>query len=169
MNNRTIKKNELKISPARTNGLVIKKLADEVLVYDTERNNAHCLNRNAALIWEHCDGARTVRELSEILQSTTNDRAIADKEAEDLVWVALEQLEESHLLQTQLAKQPATNRLSRRQVMKAMGIAAVIAVPVVSTIVAPTAAQAATCSASGQSCTLSAECCSGLCNVNVCA
>jgi hypothetical protein len=33
---------------ARPAGLVVESLGDEVLVYDTERNEAHCLTRDAA-------------------------------------------------------------------------------------------------------------------------
>jgi hypothetical protein len=48
---------------ARTEGLVVQTLADEVLVYDLERHKAHCLNHAAALIWKHCDGRTSVAEM----------------------------------------------------------------------------------------------------------
>ena len=41
---------------ARKDGLIIKALTDEVVVYDLERHEVHCLNRVAALVWQHCDG-----------------------------------------------------------------------------------------------------------------
>ena len=55
-----MKSRESLVPKARHNKLVIQELEDEVLVYDLERNQAHCLNRTAALIWEHCDGKQTV-------------------------------------------------------------------------------------------------------------
>ena len=33
---------------ARSNGLVVQEMPDEVLVYDLDSNKAHCLNETAA-------------------------------------------------------------------------------------------------------------------------
>ena len=160
-----MKKTEGRAIPsARSNGLVVQRLEDEVLVYDTERHAAHCLNHNAALIWEHCDGNRTATQLSDILQAANGNPTITGKEKEELVWVALDQLDKSNLLVAPISRPESTNGMSRRQLMKAAGIAALIAVPVVSTIIAPSAAQAVTCLATGQGCTVSSQCCSGLCD-----
>jgi hypothetical protein len=49
----------------RKQGLVIKELPDEVLVYDLDRNKAHCLNHSAAEVWERCDGRTTAASISE--------------------------------------------------------------------------------------------------------
>ena len=38
---------------ARTEGLVVTELPDELLVYDLERHRAHCLNPTAALVFKH--------------------------------------------------------------------------------------------------------------------
>lgn len=160
--------NKLQIPAARREGLVVRKLIDDVLIYDTKTNHAHSLNQNAALIWEHCDGKRTLGDLSAILQSNTTAE-IPSKEREQLTWIAIDQLQRSGLLLGEVASPQSIKGMTRRQLIKAAGIAALIAVPVVSTIVAPTAAQAATCLASGQGCTSSAECCSGLCSGLVCA
>jgi len=156
-----------RIPAARKLGLVIQRLEDEVLVYDTHRNAAHCLNANAALIWGHCDGKRTVSDLTNAMQNTGNG-TIGEGQARKLVRLALRQLEAADLLESPIEPPVETNGLTRRQLIKAAGMAALVAVPMVSSIVAPTAAQAATCLASGQSCTASAQCCSGLCNVTTC-
>src|SRR5882724_9446465 len=162
-------KTERKAIPsARSNGLVVQRLEGEVLVYDTERHAAHCLNQNAALIWEHCDGTRTASQLSEILQSANGSPKTTSKEKDELVWIALDQLDKSHLLEGPVTRPEVIAGMTRRQLMKAAGIAALIAVPVVSTIVAPKAAEASTCLASGQGCSSSAQCCSGLCSVGAC-
>jgi hypothetical protein len=58
--------------------------------------------------------------------------------------------------------------INRRQMVRTLGLAAVIAVPLVSSIVAPTAAQAATCFPTGHACASGPQCCSNLCNSNVC-
>jgi hypothetical protein len=156
------------IPSARSNGLVVQRLEGEVLVYDTDRHAAHCLNQNAALIWEHCDGKRTASQLSEILQSANGNPKTTSKEKDELVWIALDQLDKSNLLEGPVIRPEVTGGMTRRQLMKAAGIAALIAVPVVSTIVAPKAAEASTCLASGQGCGSSAQCCSGLCSVGAC-
>ncbi len=36
----------------RKDGLVVKELGNETLVYDLERDEAHCLNQTAALVWK---------------------------------------------------------------------------------------------------------------------
>lgn len=41
---------------ARTKGLVIEKLDDELLVYDLDVDRAHCLDATAARVWHACDG-----------------------------------------------------------------------------------------------------------------
>jgi hypothetical protein len=51
---------------------VIQELPDETLVYDLQRNRAHCLNRTAALVWRHCDGQATVADLARSLKDTLN-------------------------------------------------------------------------------------------------
>jgi hypothetical protein len=54
---------------ARKSGLVVEKLADEMLVYDLDTHQAHCLNRAAALVWENCNGRRTVGEIARALEA----------------------------------------------------------------------------------------------------
>src|SRR5262249_41520017 len=117
-----------RVPSARKNGLVVQKLVDEVMVYDTQRQKAHCLNPSAAMIWEHCDGTRTVQELAGLFKGD-----LTPTEREEMVWVALDQLDRSNLLEHRIERPDAIKGLSRRQMLKAAGIAAMIAVPVVST------------------------------------
>jgi hypothetical protein len=151
---------------ARKTGLVVKKLNSETLVYDVEKHQAHCLNQNAAFIWEHCDGKRSVDELADLFDNI--DHLSADQR-QQIVWIVLAELSKSHLLEKPIEKTQTPQGLSRRQLMKVAGIAALIAIPAVTTIIAPTAAHASTCLPSGQGCTTSAQCCSGLCSGGVCA
>jgi len=142
---------------ARKEGLVIQRLADEVLVYDQERFKAHCLNRTAALVWKHCDGRKTAGAIAQALEKDAGTPV-----GEDLVWLALDQLAKSRLLTERTIPVSGTG-ISRREVIRRVGIAAAIALPVVTSIVAPKAANAINCRASGQACTSSAQCCSGVC------
>jgi hypothetical protein len=54
---------------ARRNGLLSEQLDDEWIVYDPERDRGHCLNRTAALVWQHADGERTVGDLAAMLRT----------------------------------------------------------------------------------------------------
>jgi hypothetical protein len=139
----------------RTERLIIDELVDEVLVYDLDRHKAHCLNKTAALIWKHCDGRTTPTDIARRLQ---NELQVPYKE--DHVWLALCQLGRINLLEQPIALPPQLAGMSRRQMVRALGVAAAVAVPLVTSIVAPTPAQAATCAGTGEDCTLKA-CCAG--------
>jgi hypothetical protein len=149
---------------ARKEGLVIRELADELLVYDTQRDKAHCLNPTAALIFHHCDGRSSPAEIAHSLSLELN--APVD---EKLVWFALEQFSKDHLLEERVNIPQLMSGMTRREMVRALGLAAVVAVPLVTSIVAPTPAQAATCLPPGSACTSSAQCCNGLCSGGTCA
>jgi hypothetical protein len=137
---------------ARHDGVVIQKLDEEVLIYDLERHRAHCLNSTAAAIWEQCDGRATIPEIVQRLQA-----ALHPGIDEAIVLHGLRQLSKRRLLAQRLS--PGAG-LSRRDVLRRAGVAAALALPVVSSILAPTAAEAATCVGNGQSCA-SVPCCAG--------
>lgn len=147
---------------ARGEGLVVRELPGELLIYDLEREKAHCLNRAAALVWRACDGRTSVAELARKLSRETG--APAD---EQVVWYALKQLGRDRLLADNVAvPQAHAALLTRRQMIRALGIGAAVALPLVTTIVAPTPAQANTCIGSGGPCNVGTDCCSGMCNNN---
>jgi coenzyme PQQ synthesis protein D (PqqD) len=160
-----MRKNDRWIGPlARNDGLVVQELSGEVLVYDLKRHHAHCLNPTAAFVWKHCDGHTTVEEIAKAL-------ALEGRAPDEvrLVWLALEQLAKSHLLADEpaLPARYASNRVSRRKMMR-LGAGMALALPLVASLVAPTPAQAATCLSSGDSCSTSASCCSGVCDNGTC-
>lgn len=147
---------------ARTAGLVVEELDGEVLVYDTERDRAHCLNRTAALVWRFSDGATSVRDLAGRLRRELE----IEKGAVGLVEEALRVLERARLLETP-SEAPVPSPRSRRQALRTLARAAAL-LPVVSSIMAPRAAEAATCIPIGQVCTTSAQCCPNNQNVRCC-
>src|SRR3712207_453692 len=79
---------------ARSRNLVIKKLADEVLVYDLETDKAHCLNPSCASVWNHCDGRKTAPEIAATLCAQSREPF-----TEEVVWLALNQLKRLSLLE----------------------------------------------------------------------
>jgi hypothetical protein len=148
---------------ARKEGLVIEELPDEVLVYDLKRDKAHCLNPMAALVWRHCDGETSMAEMVRLLQAELKTPV-----DEELAWFALDQLEKSLLLQERLTRPPG-GRLSRRELVRRLGLTAGITLPLITSILAPTVVEAASCHHAGTSCATVA-CCPGCsCVFNVCA
>lgn len=149
---------------ARSKGLVIKRLADEVLVYDLETNKAHCLNVAAALVWEHCDGRRAVSEIAGLLEARTRGPF-----TQEMVWLALHELERFSLLEGPAGLPPRAKAMNRRELGKRLGLASAASLPFILSIVAPEAAAAATCGGVGAPCSTNARCCSGICINGVCA
>jgi len=142
----------------RAAALIIKDLPDEVLVYDKLSDKAHCLNQTAALVWRACNGQRTPAEIARKLTSEL-DASVS----EDTVLLALEQLEKINLLERNQTLPGSFAGLSRRQMVRTLGLAAAVALPVVTTITAPTPVQAGTCKHAGAGCGTGADCCSGVC------
>ena len=150
---------------SRTEGLVVRQAGEELLVYDLERHRAHCLNRAAAIVWGECNGVRTIEEIAERVGKETNETVNAE-------WVtfALKQLEESDLLAARFGFGKNLKGISRREMARRFGWGAVAAVPLVSSILAPTAQAAASCGTPSTPCTTSIQCCTGVCHVTgVCA
>jgi hypothetical protein len=152
---------------ARQESLIVKELADETLVYDLKTDQAHCLNQTAALVWNNCDGRKSVSEIAGLLQKKL--QAPIDNQ---VIWMALDQLEEFKLLERPVLRPPHIAGMSRRQMVRAMGLAAAVALPLITSIVVPTAAQAASCTAQSQRdlqcpCSNNAECASGCCDCEV--
>src|SRR5207247_602529 len=87
---------------ARKQGLVIQELPDEVLVYDLDRDLAHCLNTTAAFVWQRCNGKQTTAQIARTLGDHLD--CVVD---EKIVWLALDQLGRNHLLDRQPVPPPA--------------------------------------------------------------
>lgn len=144
---------ESQLPVARREGLVIQELPGEVLIYDLQTNKAHCLNSTAATVWKSCDGSNSVADISRLVADTAGSAV-----QEDLVWLAIDQLSENNLLENKSTTK--FTRQNRREVIKKVGLAAVVALPLVTSLVAPKAAHAGSACA-GNVCTTSADCASG--------
>lgn len=147
---------------ARAEGVVVRELPDEVLVYDLDTHRAVCLNSTAAQVWRLCDGRRTTADIRKALEKSSGGPVPVE-----LVWLALEQLGRDRLLDARPPRPAELAGLSRRELIKRVGLAAAVALPLVSSIVAPTAVEAAaSCLPSGTPTTDCAKCCSTACDVN---
>jgi len=90
-----------------------------MVVYDEKRHRAHSLNPTATLIWSHCDGETSVPEMAALLPQKLNLPA-----DEEIVWLALDHLEKAHLLAGPLARSQNREAVSRRAMMRKLGLAA---------------------------------------------
>ncbi len=133
---------------SRKDEIVVQELNGEVLIYDLRTNKAFCLNETSSLVWEACDGNNSVSEISRSISRKLNAPA-----NEDLVWLALDQLKKEKLIANSEEVIPDFNGMSRRDVVKKVGFASLVAIPVISSLVAPVAAQTA-----GSTCTGSCTC-----------
>ncbi len=124
---------------ARKEKLVIQEMPDEVLVYDLETNKAHCLNQTAAFVWKNCDGQNSVADIASQFELKSGNLI-----QEDLIWLAIDQLNERNLLEKELTSK--FSGMNRRSVIKKIGLASMVALPVIASLTAPTAAMAAACS-----------------------
>ncbi|MGH9873350.1 MAG: PqqD family peptide modification chaperone [Pyrinomonadaceae bacterium] len=160
-----MKKNAERMPLARHEGLIIEDLHGEVLIYDSKREKAHCLNQTAALVWKYCDGRTTVTSIAQHLERDLNTSRVDEK----IVWYALDQLSKDHLLEENFVPAAMLSGITRRQMVRTLGVAAVIAVPLVTSIVVPSAHAATSCMSPGAPCGSSAQCCSGLCSGGTCS
>ena len=131
-------KNDELTPRARKDGLVVRELSGELLVYDRDRNKAHCLNETAALIWKLCDGQTTVSRMGNLLR----DQLTAPVD-EQVIWYALDQFAKDHLLEERVKRPPDMGRVSRRELIQRIGLAA--SIPLVVSVLAPTVFAAASC------------------------
>jgi hypothetical protein len=144
---------------ARSEGLIVEQLPEELVVYDQERHRVHCLGPIAAWIWRACDGRTPAARLAQ-RASARFDR---DVDA-GVVSLALDRLFRSRLLSG--PRQPPVPDRSRRELLKRAALLGA-ALSVLS-LTAPTPAQAASCRAIGQPCTANSQCCLNNRNLRCC-
>lgn len=123
---------------ARDKDVVVQQLGDEVLVYDLKSNQAFCLNETSALIWQMCDGQTSVSDMSRRLTGEFKESA-----GEDLVWFAIDELKRSNLIANSAEFTNRFEGFNRRDVIKKVGLASMIALPLISAMIAPSAVNAA--------------------------
>ncbi len=145
---------------SRKDEIVVQELNGEVLIYDLRTNKAFCLNETSSLVWEACDGNTSVSDISRSISRKLNAPA-----NDDLIWLALDQLKKEKLIANGDEVISNFEGMSRREVIKKVGLASVIALPVIASLVAPKAAMAA--SMCGQICSNSSDC-SGIPNCTTC-
>lgn len=143
---------------ARNRNIVVQQANDEVLVYDLDTDKAICLNKTSAFIWENCDGKKSFQQIGEAVE-----KKFGELVGEDFVKFAVDQLKKENLIENKDEVVTDFNGMSRREVIKRIGLGSMIALPIVSSLVAPKAAHAGSMLANGTACTASTQCTSGCC------
>ena len=126
---------------SRQSNLVVQDLENEILIYDLKINKAYCLNETSAMVWQFCDGKNSVSEISRLMTSKLKTQVSAE-----LVWLALDGLQRENLLGNDAEFTAQFAGFSRRQAIKKVGLASMIALPFISSAFAPMATSAQTTS-----------------------
>src|SRR5262245_4041574 len=121
---------EQKAAPRRRGTAHVETLDGELCIYEWTSNTVHALNPAAARVWEMCDGSTRIEEMTAVVR-----RDLQSPGATSIVEHALAQFDRAGLLE------PGTFTavgllVSRRALLRRIGVAA--AIPVVTSIVAPT-------------------------------
>jgi hypothetical protein len=150
---------------ARRDHLVMSQVGDEVLVYDETTHAIHRLNPTSHLVWSTCDGTRTLPAIRQVARE-----AIGAEVSEDVVRLALGQLAAAELLDGTLPAEMREPGQSRRVMLRRLAIAGGVALPVLVSVSAPTAAVAgfSLCTPTHDICVSGVPCCAGPCDGNIC-
>jgi hypothetical protein len=145
----------LLLPKARTADIIEQEAGGDLLIYDLNNNKAYHLNETSKAVFSACNGA-----------TTFNDLKRRHKFTEDLIYFALDELEANNLIENYRGNHFGS--LSRREIVKRVGLTCVAALPIVAGITAPSAAIAASgrLRANNQACTTDAQCASGNCTAD---
>ena len=122
---------------SRQSNIVVQEFETEILIYDLKINKAYCLNQTSALVYQLCDGTNSVTEISNLMSKKL--KALV---TEDLIWLALDELKKDNLLEQSDELEIKFGGLSRREVIRKVGFASMVMLPIISSIIAPTSAMA---------------------------
>ena len=149
---------------SRTKDLVVQELDKELLIYDLNINKAFCLNETSATVFQLCNGNNSVAEIADLMS-----KKLKMLVSEEVVWLALDQLKKDNLLEGSDEFAVNFNGLTRRQVIKKVGLASMIALPVIASVVAPSPAIAASLLGNCLACTSPSDCAINNCLNMVCS
>ncbi len=122
---------------SRTENIVVQKLGNEVLAYDLKTNKAYSLNDPSALIYQLCDGSRTIDQIIGEL-----NKQLTHKVNSEFVWYAIHQLQKNSLISETQPVKTGFEGLTRREAVKRVGFATLAALPIISMVTAPTSLMA---------------------------
>jgi hypothetical protein len=121
-----------KLPQTKTGNIIVQSLENELLIYDLITNKVYCLNETSALVYQACDGKTDFIDFK-------NKHHFPD----EIIFLALDSLKKENLLAEGFVS--PLKGMKRREIIKKIALASVIALPVIATTPAPTAAQANSC------------------------
>jgi hypothetical protein len=122
---------------ARRSEIVIQAFDDESLIYDLNNHKAFHLNHTSALIYQFCDGKHSLEEISSLVSAKLQQLV-----SEEVIRLAVADFKKDNLLENSETVPDFFADKSRREIIKRIGISTMIALPLVSSVIAPTALQA---------------------------
>lgn len=127
----------MKLPKSRAENIVVQEADNELLIYDLLNNRVICLNETSAMVYQLCDGTTTIADISNLMSQKLKTMV-----SEDFVWLALIELKKEGLLDNEANLNHHFAGFSRREMVKKVGLASMIALPLVSSVIAPMATNA---------------------------
>lgn len=123
--------------------IVLQEINNELFIYHLKTDQAFCLNETSALVFNLSTGTNSIKQIKETIENLINKSF-----PEEIIWLALEQLADNNLLEDGNKFINKANSISRRRIIKKIGLSTMVALPLISSVVVPTAVQAGSCSIS---------------------
>jgi hypothetical protein len=136
---------ELRSTRFQKKKLIARRIGDELLLFDEETSTAHCLNGIAGEMWMACERQCSAVEVADVLRPRWPDMQ------KEVVRASLSHTAAAGLLEE--TKDQETISMSRRELVRKLGITAAAVLPIVVTsVLIPPAAAAASCGGLGSVC-----------------
>lgn len=116
---------------------VIQELPDELLLYNLETNKVFTLNHTSGLVWQNCDGNKTVTDIAKNLEKNLSQFV-----PDEVIWLTLEILQKEDLIKREEESSIKEIKVNRRNILKKIGATTLVALPLISTLIAPKAVNA---------------------------
>jgi hypothetical protein len=113
-----------------------QRIGAETLLYDGLRHKAFCLNESSSIVWRLANGERSIAQIC-----AAAGLELKTSVSEELVLFAVEELRRDGLMEPSI-RHSAGQAITRRIMLQRLGVGGAMLLPVISAIVAPTAAQA---------------------------
>lgn len=120
----------MKLPQTKDKGIVLQKLGNELLIYKLSDNQGFSLNQTLTQVYEACALGMTVEQLEKENGFT-----------KDLIYLSIDELKREELIEANTHNHFAG--LNRREVIKKVGLSTMLALPVLLSVTAPKASQAA--------------------------
>ena len=147
---KTIKTESYMENPRKKTTITTAAGGDGLQVFDHQQQQAYALNATSALVLQHCDGRTTPEQLMELVRQDSN---VSHEQAEQLIWLALDELGKANLLEAEVAHpRQFPSNLTRRQMLTTFATAgvALAVVPIVALVTTQARAEALPATTNGE-------------------